>query len=371
MKESILSTQAIVIFGGENGWGKKIADICQGVARAVTIVDQGTSGADAHDAIAQADTIFLAAPDTEIGKILDEHRSLLRAKILLDCATNKSDFADALKEIAQDCDVCSTHPMIRSETPSRGQNVLLMPLGKEPERAKAIATEIFQRLEMDIHDFDFEKHAELMSILQFVPHMIQRVLIGALGQILHEKEMTLHELGQLAPANFLVTELGIGRVGIQRPSVSAGIIVEALKTDFGRSILHVVQSQLAELGEKTERSTLEQKLSKEIDVLDSDNVWRKRMEEKTDVMIEAMGNLKARSFQLLSSNDKPGLLKDVCTVLADRNINMTAMHSHRIESDTGQHGVRFDIGIDDVEVDWQGLEEELNALGLRIMKEKT
>lgn len=371
MKESILSTQALVVFGGLSGWGKKIAETCRGRARAVTIVDLKTNNTDARVAIAQADTVVLAAPDNEIRKTLDEHRALLRGKNLLDCATNKSDFANSLKEISRECDICSTHPMVRSETPSRGQNVLLMPVGDASVNSQAIAREIFTRLEMNIRDFDFEKHGELMSIIQFIPHMIQRVLIGSLGRILSEKKMNINDIGQFAPANFLVTELGIGRVGIQKTSVSAGIIIEALKTDFGRHIFQVIQNNLAEFEEKTERHVLERRFSEEVDELDGENLWKERMEEKTDIMIEAMGNLKARSFQLVSNRDKPGLLRDICTILAQRNINMTAMHSHVIESDTGQNGVRFDIGIDDAEVDWQGLEEELNAFGLQIMKAKS
>lgn len=358
-----------MVFGGLSGWGKKIAETCHGISRAVTIVDLKTNSTDAHDAITQADTVFLAAPDNEIRKILDEHRAILRAKNLLDCGTNKSDFANLLKEISQECDVCSTHPMVRPETPSRGQNVLLMPIGDASVHSHAIAREIFNRLEMNIRDFDFDKHGELMSIIQFIPHMIQRVLIGSLGRILSEKNVNINEIGQFAPANFLVTELGIGRVGVQRPSVSAGIIIEALKTDFGRHILQVIQNNLAEFEETTERDVLEQRFSEEVGELDCENLWKERMEEKTDVMIEAMGNLKARSFQLVSNRDEPGLLRDICTILAQRNINITAMHSHVIESDTGKNSVRFDIGIDDAEVDWQSLQEEFDSLGLRLKRE--
>ena len=370
MNESILPTQALVVFGGLNGWGKKIADTCRDVARAVAIVDQTTSNVDARNAVTHADTVFLAAPDSEIRNILQSHRDLLREKNLLDCATSKSNFSDLLKEIAQKCDVCSTHPMVRSETPSRGQNVLLMPVGNASAQSKTIAQEIFNRLGMNIRDFDFEKHGKLMSILQFVPHMVQRVLIGSLGQIFDEHNFSIDDIGQFAPANFLATELGIGRVGIQRPSVSAGIIVDALQTEFGRHVFQVIQNTIAEFEKTVERNMLERRLSEEFRNFDRANSWKKRMEEKTEIIIEAMGNLNARSFQVLSDRDEPGLLRDICTILAQHNINMTAMHSHVIESDTGRRGVRFDIGIDDVTVDWQCLQEEFQAHGFQITKEK-
>lgn len=369
MKESILSTQAIVVFGGLSGWGEKIAESCRDVSRAVTIISEESIKEETQAAVTQADTVFLAAPDTEIRKILLDNRQLFQAKNLLDCATNKGGFADLLKEIGEECSTCSTHPMVRSETPSRGQNVLLMPVGDRSSQAQTIAGEIFNRLGMNIREFEFEKHGELMTVLQFIPHMIQRVLIGSLGRILNEKHLTLGDVGQFAPANFLVTELGIGRVGIQRPSVSAGIIVEALKTEFGRHVLDVIKDAVAVFEQTAERDDLEQQFATEIQQLDRDNSWKKRMEEKTDVMIEAMGNLKARSFQLLSDRDEPGLLRDICTILAQRNINMTAMHSHLIENDEGRKSVRFDIGINDTEVDWQSLQEEFDSLGLRLKRE--
>lgn len=296
MKPFILSTQAIVVFGGLSGWGKKIAGICRGASCAVVIVDRTTTDADARKAIAHADTVFLAAPDNEIRKILQKHAHCFVGKNLLDCATNKSDFADLLQEIALNCDVCSTHPMVRSETPSRGHNVLLMPINDTSTTSRTIAREIFGLLEMNIRDVDFRKHGEIMSILQFMPHMIQRVLIASLGKILRDNNLNINDIGQCTSANFLFIELAIGRASVQRPSVSSGIISEALKTDFGRHVFQVLQDNLAALKEVTDRSVLEQRFNDEVHALGVSNAWRTDMDEITDAIIEEMQHLKASPF---------------------------------------------------------------------------
>ena len=139
-----------------------------------------------------------------------------------------------------------------------GQNVLIMPVGNNDESATTVAKKIFRTMGMNSEDFDFDKHADAMVILQMVPHLIQRILIDALSQGISQKSMSIEDLSRLASANYLLTELGLGRVATQRPSVSAGIIATALKENFGRKILGGIQSTLGKIisaGEDREELT--------------------------------------------------------------------------------------------------------------------
>ena len=365
---SFLSDKTIAIVGGAGSWGAKISNTLREVAHDVVIIDTDTKPDDVRTLIKSSDIIFLASPAQTINGILMRTRDLLDEKIVLDCATTKSGFADMLKEISQSASVCSTHPMVKPETQARGQNVLLMPVGPHAEKATATAQEIFGRLEMRQHTIDFNQHQDLMSILQFVPHLVHRVLISTLGKILADKGMKLETVEDIAPANFLVTELAIGRVGMQKPGTSAEIIEEALSTPFGRRIMKEMRKAIVGLLRSSlSEGTLQSSLDTDVKRLDPSGDWRKRMTEKTEVMIEAMGNLRARSFQLEAHHDEPGLLRRICDVLEKHGINMTAVHSHLQETETGRC-VRFDIGIDDTDVSFEVLASEFADLNITCIK---
>lgn len=366
--DTTLENSVISVFGGGAGWGKKIASSVEGVAKDVIIIEQ-ENGVDEQQLSARsADIVFLATPDSEIDQILHTIRDDIGSAVLLDCATNKGDFADTLKEIAQHASVCSTHPMVRSETPSRGHNVILMPIGDHSGKAVAAASALYERLGMDIHMFDFENHKDLMVLLQTIPHLTQRVLIQSLAEGLEEKGMSLKDITRFAPANYMMTELGMGRVATQKPDVSAGIIAEGLKTSFGKSIFQRMKTALDDIqGADGDRSVLVGMFNSSVQKLDPEQNWRDEMLEKTDVILERTGNLKRRSCQIYAPN-RPGVLAQITNILHLLfNIDMNALDSNIRVSASGDEEVRFDIGLaDQSSMNEEGLRKALEAVGARI-----
>lgn len=354
--KSSLDGNNLAVIGGGRGWGAKIAQAGKRLAAEVHIVEQDTSDATRDDLIRHADSVFFSAPDIEIPNILRDTRGLLAGKRILDCASNKGPFEKTLLEISKEASVCSTHPLVRPETPTRGQNVLIMPLGECPQRATDDAESIYQTMEMRPRRFDFRRHGDFMAIVQFLPHLMQRTLVDALGKVLQEQGLVLDQLTDIAPANFGMTEMGMGRVAIQRPDVSAGIMTEALRSPLGKRIQQIVSETLehvASIG--TDRAALIAFASEGVDRLDPSGAWRQAMNPLTDTAIEARGNFNLRSFILVVQDDKPGLLAQIASLLASFGLNMNAIHSHSLEREEGR-GVRFNIGVDQKEVDWAALE---------------
>ena len=233
---SPLDGKMLTVVGGGRGWGEKIVQAGTQVCAEVCVIEQDTSNTNRDDLIRHADSVFFAAPDTEIPNILGETRRLLEGKNVLDCASNKGPFEKMLLEISKETSTCSTHPLVRPETPTRGQNVLVMPLGEGAQPATDDAEAIYQTMEMRLRHFDFRRHGDFMAIVQFLPHLMQRTLVDALGKVLQEQDLSLDQITDIAPANFGMTEMGMGRVAIQRPDVSAGIMAEALRSPLGQRI---------------------------------------------------------------------------------------------------------------------------------------
>jgi len=353
----------LAVIGGGRGWGAKIVQAGKQAAAEVGVVEQDTDNQTRDDLLRHADSVFFAAPDTEIPTILRETRGLLGGKRVLDCASNKGPFEDMLVAIAREASVCSTHPLVRSETPTRGQNVLLMPIGERAEPATTDAETLYRILGMRLRSFDFRHHGDFMAIVQFLPHLMQRTLIDTLGKVLSEQGLTLQDIADVAPANFGMTEMGMGRVAIQRPDVSAGIMAEAYRSPIGQHIHHIVAAtleQVAAIG--TDRAALAQFALESADRLDPTGSWRKSMNPLTDTAIEARGNFNLRSCVLIVDEDRPGLLVEIASLLSSFGLNMNAIHSHSLEKETSR-GVRFHIGVDPVEVDWSAVERACSEKG--------
>lgn len=363
-------SQTIAVFGGANGWGKKIADICRHLKMQVLIVDpkDPEHSLTSRDAASQADIIFFAATDTEIRGIIDETRDLLTGKIVLDCATNKSAFTDLLKELSTTNSVCTTHPMVSPLTPASGQNILLMPLNEKSAPAKQTAEHIFRTVRMLPHELPFDKHPQEMTVVQFLPHIVQRAMIQVFGKTLKKTGTTMQTHSHRGSANFHLTELAMGRVGTLAPSISAGILIEALQTTFGRETLQLLKDAIETIETAGHgREQLEALFKEDTKRIDADESWWKDQKIATDVALEGMGNLRARSFTVIAMKDEPGVLRRICEVLERHHINMTAMHSH-ISHDLGPRSVRFDIGIDDTTIDWDALHREFQDINLTMKK---
>ena len=106
------STCSCVLFGGGNGWGKRIAETFVSLNCKTCIIEKDTTHDEIISAIQSSEIVFIAIPDSDIQSLLENYGDKFHDKIVLDCATNKSDFSDALIKLANTgVSVCSTHPI--------------------------------------------------------------------------------------------------------------------------------------------------------------------------------------------------------------------------------------------------------------------
>jgi prephenate dehydrogenase len=366
---NVLANTTVTVFGGGAGWGKRVCEVLVHRARAVHVIEKDASSAEIQAAVESSEILFIAIPDNLIGGLLHSLGPRLRGKIVVDCASNKSGFADALKQVAADgASVCSTHPMVVSTTSPRGHNVLIMPLGDGSAPALAAAESIYTALGMTLERFEFDRHAEAMVIVQMVPHLVQRILIQALGHGVSQASMTIEDISRIAPANYLLAELALGRIASQRSDVSAGIIETALRERFGQMILKDMREMMARVvaaGDR--RGELAKLFEDSIAGLDPDGAWRAHMKVKTEAALIRLGNLRSRHFVVEAPNQR-GILRDILSILIDgHNIDMTALDSQVVLDDAGNALARFEIGITDERVDFDRLAADLKTLGVRMV----
>ena len=362
---------SVVVFGGgaveqtHYTWGKRIVEAFRQLNYTVNIIEIDDTAEDKKKAVENNDIIFFAVPETDINEYLLETKShLIKNKIILDCATNKGDFENTLKEIALNgASVCSTHPMVNPEIIPRGQNVILMPIGNKSETATQIAKMVFcKKMGMIPSEIDFDQHANTMVILQMVPHLIQRILIDAMGHGIEDFGMTINDVSQYAPANYLIAELGVGRVGLQKSITSANIVSSALQTKFGKKIFESIRSNLGQISAAGDPKELSNLFTIGINRLDPHGKWRNDMGDRTEVALNRLGNLRSRSCQVCAPN-KPGILLEILEILYNtHNIDMTALDSQIIYKEDGSSMAHFDIGLSDLEIDFKELEVDLKKI---------
>ncbi len=361
--ESSLFGKNLAVIGGGQGWGAVIAKAGRKLAQRIDIIEQDTGSANRDSIIRAADVVFFAAPDTVIPQILRDVRSLLEGKSVLDCATSKGLFEQDLIDLSRDASVCSTHPMVKADSPRRNQNALIMPVGVCAQTATAVAEDIFRTLHMRLCRFPFEQHANTSAVTQFPPHLVQRALLDALGQLMGELGLDIAAVSDVAPANFKLTANAMARVAIQRPDVSAGIIAQGLSSPLGMHFVEIMRGvldRIVALG--ADRASLTGSFQKAVDVLDPHGQWCGEMSIATDMQIEAQANFAISSFVLEVDRDKKGLLADISSFLAARGLNMNAIHSYTVERDDGP-GVRFTIGLEQSDVNWEALDRACQERG--------
>jgi len=258
--------------------------------------------------------------------------------------------------------------MVVSTTSPRGHNVLFMPVGAAAAPAVAAAEAIYAAMGMTIERFDFDRHADAMVIVQMVPHLVQRILVHALGHGLTQAAMTIDDISRIAPANYLLAELGLGRVATQRPDVSAGIIATAVRERLGRLILDDIGEMIDRiLAAGDRRDELARQFEQSVAALDPAGRWRDEMKVRTEAALIRLGNLRSRHFVVEAPNQR-GILRDILSVLIDgHNIDMTALDSQVVLDDDGNALARFEIGITDEHVDFARLEADLERLGVTLV----
>jgi prephenate dehydrogenase len=361
------SNLSCTVFGGGNGWGKCIAETFNSLNAKTIIIEKNATDEEITSSIHVSDIIFIAIPDRDIHALIKNYGDEFIGKIVLDCATNKSGFSEALQKLAENgVSVCSTHPMAASNGALRGQNALIMPIGENSTLAEKIAFQIYQRLGMHCELFNFNKHTELMITVQMLPHVMQRLTIDALAQGLLQQNITIDALANLASANYLLSELGIGRVAAQRADVSAGIIATALHEPFGQQLLERLQASLQSMKHASNsREALSSLFNNSVQQLDPSGQWRLQMADKTEAALIRIGNLRSRSLTIEAPN-RIGMLRDILSVLANHRIDMTALDSQLIQHSDGSQRVHFDIAISNADVPLSTVAGELAAIDARL-----
>lgn len=358
------------VFGGGNGWGQCVAGVLAESGASVRIVEKQDGPDAAAAAIAESDAVFIAIPDEAIDALLIALDAQLQGKLILDCATNKSGFSASLQALAAAGNsVCSTHPMAASSGVLLGQNALIMPIGANAAEAEQLALALYGALGMSCRRIDFRQHAELMAVVQMLPHVVQRLFIDALGRGLAELDIDVGELDGLASANYLLAELGLGRVAAQRPAISAGIIATALREPFGQTLLDALRQNLQHIRQAgPSRPALEQLFSTGTQRLDPAGTWRQAMAASSEAALVRLGNLRSRSLTIQAPN-RIGMLRDILVVLADHGIDMTALDSQLIPQSDGSERVNFDIAISNETVPHRELGVELGRIGAQLLVE--
>jgi prephenate dehydratase len=89
------------------------------------------------------------------------------------------------------------------------------------------------------------------------------------------------------------------------------------------------------------------------------------MAERTEAALNRLGNLRSRSL-VISAPNRIGMLRDILTVLARHDIDMTALDSQLMTGDDGNELVRFEIGISNVLIAHESIHGELGAIGVRL-----
>jgi prephenate dehydrogenase len=357
------------VFGGGNGWGQCVAGVLAESGASVRIVEKQDGPDAAAGAIAASDAVFIAIPDEAIDALLLAFDAQLQGKLILDCATNKSGFSASLQALAAAGNsVCSTHPMAASSGVLLGQNALIMPIGANAAEAEQLALALYGALGMSCRRIDFRQHAELMAVVQMLPHVVQRLFIDALGQGLAAQDIIIGDLSRLAPANYLLAELGLGRVASQRAEVSAGIVETAWQSPFGKQLLEAMQRSLMQLRRSAHsREALAGQFTLSVQKLDPDGSWRLAMAEKSEAALVRLGNLRSRSLTIEAPN-RIGMLRDILTVLARHGIDMTALDSQLLKGADGSERVIFDIAISNESVLHSDVAAELEPIGAHFVQ---
>jgi glycine cleavage system regulatory protein len=198
-----------------------------------------------------------------------------------------------------------------------------------------------------------------------LPHVIQRLTIDALGQGLLEHDIPIAALENLASANYLLAELGLGRVAAQRSDVSAGIIATALGEPTGQKLVERLQSSLQSIKRASNsREVLSNLFNASVQELDPSGAWRLQMADKTEAALIRLGNLRSRALTIEAPN-RIGMLRDILSVLANHNMDMTALDSQLISKADGSEWVNFDIAISNEHVPCSAMIIELAETFMR------
>jgi prephenate dehydrogenase len=175
--------------------------------------------------------------------------------------------------------------MVSASSPTAGQNVIIMPVGGNSATAKTAAEMLYSTLDMRVTEISFKDHADLMAIVQGMPHLVQRIIGAVLAKIMPTAGITLAKLREIGSANYLCSEWALARTLALGTSVSNDVILDMLKTDTGLRIT----SFLAETVEQTLAAASDGGLvdlfETNLRQLDPQGAWTAAIKEETDELL--------------------------------------------------------------------------------------
>jgi len=334
-------TNCVAVFGGEGNMGKITVGLFQNLGYEVIISDpKNPDSVKTTEAVQQSEIIFFSVlPIEEIEKIVGETEDLFGVEhIVIDNSSLKQPLVNAYKRLEEKgVSICSTHPLCKHDQPLHGQKVLILEVGKNPQKARGVAERLYKNAGMITIPLAFKNHDRTMIVVQLVPHLVMR----SVGQALEKSGVNLKALNEIAPANFQLFNLSLWRTLVQDPRISATLITNLLKDKEGEALAQEIHTAVQQITKEKDEKELVKLFEETYSRLNREGLGL-TMNEATTIVLERLANLQVKSITIETLEDKPGLLRQILLPFEEQGINLTAIDSHKQKDK-----VKFEIGIDE------------------------
>lgn len=156
-----------------------VADI--NAAKAEKVASElGVSSKPVQEAVGQAELVLVAVP---ISKTREAVKSLAgmaqKGALLADVASVKSDVTEAMREVKEDLELVSIHPLFGpGATTIKGKDFVVIPI--RPGKRYAELEKTLVGLGARVTEMDAEEHDRLMSIIQCMTHFVLLAYLSAI-----------------------------------------------------------------------------------------------------------------------------------------------------------------------------------------------
>ena len=331
----------VAVFGGAGNMGGLTVELFRKLSYPTVVVDpKDPNSLTPAEAIRSSRILFFSVlPIERIGKIILDNEDLFDERhIVLDNATIKRPLREAYQRLlSKGITIRSTHPLCKHDQPLYGQKVLGMPVGDgvNNAEAKTIGDSIHENAGMELIEFDFDKHDQLMLAVQ-IPHIAQRVM----GRTFEKMGVDVKFLQKIATANFQLYELSVWRTLIQDPQISAMIVANFHESQEGLEIIDKMRTSFEEIVGETDRDKLAASFKRTFVNLGGQK-FGPVMNEATTTVLETIANLRVRSMTLVTTDDQAGSLRRILLPFEEAKISLTQVRS----SHTENGAISFDIGV--------------------------
>lgn len=334
--------ERVAIIGGAGNMGKLTEDLFRSLGHETIVSDPKLPmSPTAKNAIQQAGIVFFSVlPIEQIGEIIESDiDSFTSDQVVMDNASSKTPLTKAFNMLDElGVSICSTHPMCKHDQPLHGQKALILEFGRNPEKARVIAENLYRNVGMVTIPFAFEEHDNSMVLLQLVPHLVMR----SVADVLAKNNTDMDALRKIAPANFDLFNLSLWRTIGQDPNISATVIANLLQQQAGgQRFVEDFQKAIADIVKSTKKENLAQNFDQVVSKLNQ-NGLKEDMNNRTTTVLERLANLRVKSIIIDATEDRPGLLRSILLPFEQQGISLTAIDSHKTNS-----GLKFEIGIDE------------------------